>query len=225
MLEENVKNILDEIKGGNPFGEKITLVAATKTQNAETINTAIKSGIEVIAENRVQEFREKTELLLPCRQHFIGHLQSNKIKYIVGKVELIHSVDSVDLATAINDFAVKKGVTQDILLEINAGEEESKSGFVFGDVENAVREITEKCKNVRILGLMAMAPISTDKEYLSGLFKKIRALYDELKNEGYAFTYLSMGMSEDYKTAIACGSNTIRLGTALFGKRNYGGNN
>ena len=225
MLEENVKNILDEIKGGNPFGEKITLVAATKTQNAETINTAIKSGIEVIAENRVQEFREKTELLLPCRQHFIGHLQSNKIKYIVGKVELIHSVDSVDLATAINDFAVKKGVTQDILLEINAGEEESKSGFVFGDVENAVREITEKCKNVRILGLMAMAPISTDKEYLSGLFKKIRALYDELKNEGYAFTYLSMGMSEDYKTAIACGSNTIRLGTALFGKRIYGGNN
>ena len=225
MLEENVKNILEEITGGNPFGEKITLVAATKTQSAETINTAIKSGIEVVAENRVQEFREKTDLLLPCRQHFIGHLQSNKIKYIVGKVELIHSVDSIDLATAINDFAVKKGVTQDILLEINAGEEESKSGFVFGDVENAVREITEKCKNVRILGLMAMAPISHDQEYLSGLFKKIRALYDQLKNEGYAFTYLSMGMSEDYKTAIACGSNTIRLGTALFGKRIYGGNN
>ena len=225
MLEENVKKILEEIKGGNTFGEKITLVAATKTQSAETINSAIKSGVKVVAENKVQEFREKTDLLLPCRQHFIGHLQSNKVKYLVGKVELIHSVDSVSLAAAINDFAAKKGVTQDILLEINAGEEESKSGFLFDDVENAVREITENCKNVRVTGLMAMAPISPDRDYLSGLFKKIRALYDELKNDGYAFTYLSMGMSEDYKTAIACGSNTIRLGTALFGKRNYGGNN
>ena len=223
MLESNVKNILAQIAGENPMGEKITLVAATKMQSAETVNAAIKAGITVVAENRVQEFREKTDLLLPCRQHFIGHLQTNKVKYLVGKVELIHSVDTMSLATAINECAFKRGVTQDILVEINAGGEESKSGFTFAEAENAVREITEKYKNVCVKGLMAMAPISPDQEYLSGLFTKVRALYDKLKNEGYAFTCLSMGMSEDYKTAIACGSNTVRLGTALFGKRNYGG--
>ena len=224
MLKENVKKILGEISSGNNLGERITLVAATKTRNAETINQAVSYGVSVVAENRVQEFREKTDLLSPCRQHFIGHLQTNKVKYIVGKVELIHSVDSVNLAAAINDFAAKKGVTQDILIEVNVGEELSKSGFKFGETENAVKEIAEKFPNVRVKGLMAMMPISSDENYLAGLFDKMRALYDGLKNKGYSFTYLSMGMSEDYKTAIAHGSNTIRLGTALFGERIYGGN-
>ena len=225
MLNENVIKILKEIADGNNFGEKITLVAATKTQSADTINTAIESGVTVVAENRVQEFCEKTEQLLPCRQHFIGHLQTNKVKYIVGKVELIHSVDSFHLAAAIDDLAAKKGVVQDILIEINAGGEESKSGFNFDDAEEGVKEISDKLKNVRIKGLMAMMPISSDSGYLAELFDKARALYDKLKNEGFAMEYLSMGMSEDYKIAIAHGSNTIRLGTALFGKRNYGGNN
>ena len=225
MLEENVKKILGEISSGNNLGEKITLVAATKMQSAETINAAISCGIEVVAENRAQEFREKTALLLPCRQHFIGHLQTNKVKYLVGKVELIHSVDSMELAAAINDFAAKKGITQDILIEINAGEELSKSGLTLSAAERAVKEIAEKFKNLCVKGLMAMMPVSDDEKYLASLFDKTRALYDRLKNEGYPFTYLSMGMSEDYKTAIAHGSNMIRLGTALFGKRNYGGNN
>ncbi len=225
MLKDNVKKVLDEIADGNNFGEKITLVAATKMQSAETINSAIDCGVTVVAENKVQEFREKTALLSPCRQHFIGHLQTNKVKYVVGKVELIHSVDSVNLASEINAYAEKRGVVQDILLEINVGGETSKSGFPFFDTENAVKEIADKFKNVRIKGLMAMMPISEDKEYLASLFDKMRALYDKLKNEGQPFTYLSMGMSEDYKTAIAHGSNMIRLGTALFGKRNYGGNN
>lgn len=225
MLNEKVKTVLDEIKGGNNLGEKITLVAATKTQSAETINSAIESGITVVAENRVQEFCEKTESLLPCRRHFIGHLQTNKVKYIVGKVELIHSVDSFHLAAAINDLAAKKGVVQDILVEINAGDEESKSGFSFDDAEAGVKEIANSLTSVRVKGLMAMMPISSDGDYLATLFDKVRALYDKLKNEGLPFTYLSMGMSEDYKIAIAHGSNTIRLGTALFGKRNYGGNN
>lgn len=225
MLEQNVNDILREISSGNPFGEKITLVAATKTMDVETVNKAIESGIEVVAENRVQEFREKTDLLLPCRQHFIGHLQTNKVKYLVGKVELIHSVDSLSLASAINEFAAKKGVIQDILIEINVGGELSKSGFAFDDAAENIRFIHDKFKNVCVKGLMAMMPISNDEEFLSELFTKMRALYDKLKNDGYPFQYLSMGMSGDYKTAIACGSNTIRLGTALFGKRNYGGNN
>lgn len=225
MLNENVTRVLKEISAGNNLGESITLVAATKMQNAETINNAIASGVTVVAENKVQEFREKTALLSPCRQHFIGHLQTNKVKYLVGKVELIHSVDSLNLATAINDFAAKKNIVQDILVEVNVGGEETKSGFIFTEAENAVREIVATLKNVHVKGLMAMMPISSDKDYLASLFDKMRTLYDKLKNQGLAFTYLSMGMSEDYKIAIAHGSNTIRLGTALFGKRNYGENN
>ena len=224
MLKDNVQKVLNEISCGNNFGEKITLVAATKMQSAEIINDAISAGIKVVAENRVQEFKEKTDLLSPCRQHFIGHLQTNKVKYVVGKVELIHSVDSFHLAAAINEFAAKAGVIQDILVEINAGGEESKSGFSLADAENSVKEIAESLKNVRVKGLMAMMPLSGDIEYLATLFDKTRALYDTLKSEGYPLEYLSMGMSEDYKIAIAHGSNMIRLGTALFGKRNYGGN-
>lgn len=225
MLKDNVLKILGEIRGGNDRGEEITLVAATKTQSAETINAAIAAGVKVVAENKVQEFREKTALLLPCRQHFIGHLQTNKIKYIVGKVELIHSVDTLNLATAINDFAAKKDIVQDVLIEVNVGGEETKSGFAFTDAESAVFKIANTLKNVRVTGLMAMMPISSDNGYLASLFDKMRALFDKLKNQGLPFTYLSMGMSEDYKIAIAHGSNTIRLGTALFGKRNYGENN
>ena len=225
MLNENVVKVLKEISAGNNRGEKITLVAATKMQSAEIINAAIASGVTVVAENKVQEFREKTALLLPCRQHFIGHLQTNKIKYIVGKVELIHSVDTLNLATAINDFAAKKDIVQDVLIEVNVGGEETKSGFAFTDAESAVFKIANTLKNVRVTGLMAMMPISSDNGYLASLFDKMRALFDKLKNQGLPFTYLSMGMSEDYKIAIAHGSNTIRLGTALFGKRNYGENN
>ena len=225
MLNDNVTKVLNEISAGNNRGEKITLVAATKMQSAETINHAIDSGVEVVAENKVQEFREKTSLLSPCRQHFIGHLQTNKVKYIVGKVELIHSVDTLNLATAINDFAAKKDIVQDLLVEVNVGGEETKSGFVFTETESAVIKIAQDLKNVRVKGLMAMMPISDDTDYLAGLFDKMRELYDKLKSQGLPFTCLSMGMSEDYKIAIAHGSNTIRLGTALFGKRNYGENN
>ena len=224
MLKATVKNILNEISRGNNLGEKITLVAATKMQSAETINSAIACGVNVVAENKVQEFREKTALISPCRQHFIGHLQTNKVKYIVGKVELIHSVDSVHLAGAINDFAAKNNTVQDILIEINAGGEETKSGFSFEDAAAAVKDISENCNNLRVKGLMAMLPESDDAEYLGFLCDKMRALYDGLKNKGYPFTCLSMGMSGDYKIAIAHGSNMIRLGTALFGKRNYGDN-
>lgn len=224
MLKDNVQKILSEIACGNNLGEEITLVAATKMQSAETINAAIASGVKVVAENKVQEFREKTALLSPCRQHFIGHLQTNKVKYIAGKAELIHSVDSVRLAEAINAFADKNDFIQDILIEINAGGEETKSGFSFEDAFVAVKEIAN-LKNLRVKGLMAMLPESDDTNYLAGLCDKMRALYDELKAYGYPFTSLSMGMSGDYKIAIAHGSNTIRLGTALFGKRNYGGNN
>lgn len=220
-LEKNLREISDLISGGNDRGEQITLVGATKTVDAETVNKAISLGLKVVAENKVQEFREKTDLIKGAEQHFIGHLQTNKVKYVVGKVKLIHSVDSLRLAEEINNFAFKRGIVQDILAEINAGDEDSKSGFSFTEVNAALLEI-KKLKNVRLTGLMAMFPKSSDEKYIASLCKKMRALYDEKNREGYGFTVLSMGMTEDYKIAVKNGSNTIRIGSGIFGKRNYG---
>ncbi len=220
MLESNLEKILSEISSGNNLGESITLVGATKTIDAHTINLAIAKGLKVVAENRVQEFREKTELIKNAEQQFIGHLQTNKVKYLVGKVSLIQSVDSLHLAKAISDECVKKGVTQDILIEVNIGGELSKSGFTPLSVIDNVKSISD-LPRVRIKGLMAMLPHSSDTDLLSRLCLQMRSIYDKLKNDGYPFTYLSMGMSADYKIAIANGSNMIRLGSSIFGKRNY----
>lgn len=222
LLKENISRILGEIAAGNDRGEKITLVAATKMNDANTINRAINYGVTVVAENKVQEFREKNDLLIPCRRHFIGHLQTNKVKYIVGNVELIQSVDSFRLAEEIDKVAERRGIVQDILAEINAGAEESKSGFQKETAFCDVLKLAEY-KHVRVLGLMAMMPRADDNDALIPLFREMRGLYDALKQKLPDFRYLSMGMSEDYKTAVANGSNMIRLGTALFGKRNYGG--
>jgi len=218
---ENLAKILNELSCGNNLGEEITLVGATKTKSVDEINRAIECGLKVVAENRVQEFRDKTDLINKCAsQHFIGHLQTNKVKYLVGKVDLIHSVDTVRLAEEISKEAVKKGVTQDILCEVNIGEEQSKSGFNFSEVEMAVKTISS-LENVRVKGLMAMLPLTDDESVLADLCQKMRALYDELKVKGYPFTYLSMGMSGDYKVAIKNGSNMVRIGSGIFGARNY----
>ena len=218
MEENNLKNLLKELSSPNPFGEEITLVGATKTVDVETINLAVSLGLKVVAENRVQEFREKTDKIVGATQHFIGHLQTNKVKYLIGKVDLIQSVDSYHLAEAIDDLSAKKGVTTNVLIEVNVGGELSKSGFDLRNVYSAVKEISA-LKNVKVLGLMAMLP-KADEDTLIPLCTKMRAVYDDLKDE-YGFKYLSMGMSGDYKLAIKCGSNMIRLGSHIFGKRNY----
>ena len=218
MDTTNLKNLLTEISSPNPFGEEITLVGATKMVDAETINEAVKSGLKVVAENRVQEFREKTDKIVGATQHFIGHLQTNKVKYLIGKVDLIQSVDSFRLASTIDELSAKKGVTTNVLIEINVGGELSKSGFDLDNVYSAVKEISS-LKNVKVLGLMAMLP-KADENTLIPLCTKMREVYDTLKDE-YGFKYLSMGMSGDYKIAIKCGSNMIRLGSHIFGKRNY----
>ena len=221
MLKENITAILEQIKGGNDKGEKIYLVGATKTVCAEIINDAVSCGLEIVAENKVQEFREKTDLIKGAKQHFIGHLQTNKVKYIVGKVELIHSVDSVHLGQAIDQTCAKKGVTQDILVEINIGGELSKSGFTPENAQDAVRTLSA-FKNLRVKGLMAMLPPTDDDNLKKDLCLQMRAIYDKLKSSGYDFQYLSMGMSNDYLIAIQNGSNMIRVGSGIFGKRNYG---
>lgn len=219
MELNNLKNVLNELSSPNPFGEKITLVGATKTVSAEDINLAIKHGLTVVAENKVQEFRDKTDLIKDASQHFIGHLQTNKVKYLIGKVDLIQSVDSVKLAKVIDEISFKKNLTTNILIEVNVGGELSKSGFDLNNVFNAVQEISS-FKNVSVKGLMAMLP-KADEETIIPLCIAMRKTYDELKSQGYDFKYLSMGMSGDYKTAIRCGSNMIRLGSHIFGKRSY----
>lgn len=222
MIKTNLERIFLEIKDGNNLGEKIHLVGATKTHSADVINEAIICGLKIVAENKVQEFRDKNELILKdASQHFIGHLQTNKVKYLVGKVDLIQSVDSVHLAEEINRQAEKKNIIQDILIEINVGEEISKSGFLLSSVENAIKEISS-LQNLSIKGLMAMLPKSDNEEYLISLLDKMRKMYDKLKSDGLPFAYLSIGTSGDYKLAINHGSNMIRLGRNIFGERNYG---
>lgn len=219
MLKENVEKILKEIENGNDRGEKITLVAATKTVPTETINQAVSYGITTVAENRVQEFREKTDFIVGAEQHFIGHLQTNKVKYLVGKVKLIHSVDSLKLAEEISRVATLRNVTQNVLAEINIGGELSKSGVTPDTAEEFVNEIS-KLKGICVKGLMAMLPKSEDEKLLARLCLQMRAIYDKLK-ENNSFEYLSLGISGDYKIAVKNGSNTIRLGSAIFGKRDY----
>ena len=221
MLKENLEKVLAEISLGNNLGEEITLVGATKMVDANTINTAVQLGLKVVAENKVQEFRDKHLDIVGAQQHFIGHLQTNKVKYLVGQVSLIQSVDSVKLAEEIDKQAKKKNLTQDILIEVNIGGELSKSGFSLDDAFDNVLQISKDFVNVKVVGLMAMLPHSDNQEYLTGLCTKMRALYDALKEKGLPFKYLSMGMSNDYLIAIQNGSNMIRLGRTIFGQRNY----
>ena len=217
-IEENVKKVLSEIAAGNDRGEKITLVAATKTVPAELINVAVKAGVEVVAENRVQEFREKTGLIVGARQDFIGHLQTNKVKYLVGRVDIIHSIDSLRLAEAVSAEAEKRNGTQKILIEINIGGELSKSGFTPDNAEEAFFAISA-LPRLNVCGLMAMLPKTDDENLKEKLCLQMRGIYDKINLGGGGLSVLSMGMSADYKTAIRCGSNEIRLGSALFGKR------
>ncbi len=223
MLRQRLEEIFKLTQKGNNLGEKITVVGATKTMDVSVINEAISLGLNVVAENRVQEFNAKHELIVGAEQQFIGHLQTNKVKYLVGNVSLIQSVDSLKLASAINEQASKLNICQDVLIEINAGGELSKSGFNIDNAISTVKEIVSSFPHLKVKGLMAMLPISNNAEELKPLCQKMRSIYDELKSLGYDMTYLSMGMSNDYKIAIQNGSNMIRLGRTIFGERSYNG--
>lgn len=218
MVENNLQLILEEIKQGNPYGEKVTLVGATKFVPVDVINRAISAGLKDISENRAQEFKEKYPLVTqPVNYHFIGSLQKNKVKYLIGKCYLIHSVDSLALLDEISRQAVNKGVVQDVLLEVNMGVEEQKHGFDLSELESAL-SYAQTVNGVKVLGLMAMLPESDNQEFLFDLAKKLRSVYDKLK-EKYGFKYLSLGMSNDYALCVKAGSNMIRVGSKIFGKR------
>jgi pyridoxal phosphate enzyme (YggS family) len=223
MLKQKLEEIFKLTEKGNNLGEEIIVVGATKTMSAEVINEAIGLGLKVVAENRVQEFNQKHGLIVGAEEHFIGHLQTNKVKYLVGKVSLIHSVDSIKLAQAIDKEAEKKGVIQKVLVEINAGGELSKSGFSLDDAISSVEEVILSFPHLEVQGLMAMLPNTSDEKELIRLCTKMRSIYDALIDKGYKLKHLSMGMSNDYKIAIQNGSNMIRLGRTIFGERSTNG--
>lgn len=219
-IEENVKKLLKDLPETNPFGEKVTLVAAVKTQTPSDINTAIKAGITDIGDNRVQEFCEKYDKITGNpKRHFIGRLQTNKIKYLLGKVDLYHSVDRMNLAEELSLQSARRGITSNILLQVNIGNEETKGGFDCEEIETVYKKI-KAMPNLKILGLMAMLPDSGDKQLLCTLAHRMRGAYDRLKSADDSICILSMGMSGDYRLCIDAGSNMIRLGTAIFNTRN-----
>ena len=220
-VQENVKRIKAQLAAGNPFGEKITLVAATKMQSVEAINAAIASGVDAVAENRVQEFREKTDALAACPQHFIGHLQTNKVKYLVGKIALFHSCDRYDLAAELARISINRGVVSNVLIQVNIGDESSKGGFALGEAKQVYEQL-KATQGLRVKGFMAMLPESDDASFLAGLADKMRALFEWAKAQDEEIEYLSMGMSGDWKLCVEHGSNMIRVGSTIFGQRNYG---
>ncbi len=221
MIEENVKKLLSEIPAKNPFGEKVTLVAAVKLQSVENINRAVAAGITDIGDNHVQEFREKYAEINGCpKRHFIGRLQTNKIKYLLGKVDLYHSADRYNLAEELSTKSLAAGITSNILLQINAGKEETKGGFLPEEAETAYKKI-KALPALKIKGIMAMLPLDASESELKSLAVEMRKIYDSLRKEDGDFEYLSMGMSGDWKICIDAGSNMIRLGTSVFGARNY----
>ncbi len=218
MLQDNLKRIFDEIANGNNLGEKTELVGATKFVDIDRVNQAISAGLSHVGENRAQEFRDKYPLYLPATKHFIGTIQQNKLKYIVGKADIIDSVSSEDVLLSISSAAQKLGTRQKIMIEINAGEEASKSGATFYTA-NELFARTFDLPSVQVVGIMGMLPETDDEKALARLTAKLRDFYENAKKKEDGIKYLSVGMSSDYKIAIKNGSNMIRLGTAIFGPR------
>lgn len=208
--------------GRNP--EEILLVAVTKTYGIDEINEAIDAGITDIGENKVQEILDKYENVKPVKWHMIGHLQTNKVKYIIDKVSMIHSVDSLKLAEEINSRAAKTGLKMDILVQVNPAMEKTKFGITSDETEELINGILNKCPNIKICGLMSIVPYEENPENVRKYFAQVKSSYDKfkaIKHDRMEFKYLSMGMSHDFEVAIEEGANLIRVGTAIFGNRDY----
>lgn len=203
----------------------IALCAATKMNDAEAVRQAIAAGVDCCGENRVQELvsKQSQNAYAGAPIHFIGHLQTNKVRQVVGKVDLIQSVDRLGLMEAIEKECVRQSLTQDILLEVNIGQEASKSGFSPRELLPALEQLPN-FPHLRVRGLMAIPPICTKEGENSRFFQEIYHLSVDIKGKKYdnvTMDCLSMGMSDDFADAIACGSTMIRVGTAIFGPRNY----
>ena len=219
-IEKKVHEIKMKLARGNVFGERVTLVAATKMQTVEAINAAIEAGVDAVAENKAQEFRDKNEFVLPCPRHFIGHLQTNKVKYLIGKVELFHSCDRDELAGEIARLSLKQGIISNVLVQVNIGDEITKGGYAYEEAEATFLRLS-RTDGLCVKGFMAMLPESNDTRLLRALTRKMRVLFEWAKERSLDVEYLSMGMSGDYMLCVEEGSNMVRLGSTIFGARNY----
>lgn len=243
MIKDNLKEVHQHIakaceKSGRDVST-VTLVAVSKTKPLSMILDCIEAGETVFGENYVQELVEKYETIQKdhpqlCEQikwHMIGHLQRNKVKYIIDKVTMIHSVDSMRLAEQIEKEAEKRGLSMDILLEVNIAKEESKWGFTAEEAKDAVEQILSSCPHLNVRGLMTSAPYTEDAESNRVHFKNLYALFTDIKkalceNNAFEksselFDTLSMGMTGDYRVAIEEGATMVRVGTGIFGERDY----
>ena len=227
-IQENIERIRREIDAAaretGRTGADITLVGASKMNDAAACQEAIAAGIDVLGENRVQEMTAKLvqHAYDGAPLHFIGHLQRNKVKQVVGKAALIQSIGSPELLAEVDRQAEKLGIVQDILLEVNIGGEEAKSGFAPDAVEQAAAQ-AKTLAHVRVRGLMTIPPADATREENMAYFAKVRALYVDISRKMYdnGLEYLSMGMSGDFADAIRAGANMVRVGSAIFGARDY----
>ena len=228
-IEYNLKVINDRISdaafksGRKP--EDIKFMAVTKTVEPIFINHAIDCGVKLIGENKVQEFLSKKEFLKldNCEAHLIGHLQTNKVKQILGEVSMIQSVDSIKLAKEISKRSEQNGIITECLVEVNIGDEENKTGLDLSLLTETVHEIAEM-PNVKVKGLMTVPPICEEDSELRKYFSKMHKIFIDIKDkklDNIDMCILSMGMSSDYEEAILCGSNLVRVGSAIFGPRIY----
>ena len=227
-IQENIQSVRQRMaeaaRAAGRKPEDILLVGASKMNDAAACRAAIAAGIDALGENRVQELLEKygQGAYEGAPLHFIGHLQRNKVRQIVGKVSLIHSVSSLELLSEIDRQAEKHGLVQPVLLEVNIGEEESKSGFLpraLFDAAAAARDFA----HVSVQGIMAIPPAEQEEHGNLPYFQEVARLYIDISRELYhnELKYLSMGMSDDFEDAIAAGANMVRVGSAIFGARNY----
>lgn len=228
-IKENIDDILKKIddtcKKTGRNSKDITVIAVSKTVDSKRAKEAVEAGVENLGENRVQELVKKYDELndTDIKWHMIGHLQKNKVKYIIDKTVLIHSVESIELAEEINKRAIKNNLTSNVLIELNIGEEESKFGINEDNIYDFVKNM-EQFENIKVLGLMTVAPFCEDPEDVRWVFKKMKNINDKISTMNLRNTemkYLSMGMTNDYEVAIEEGSNIIRIGTAIFGARKY----
>ncbi|HHY90059.1 MAG TPA: YggS family pyridoxal phosphate-dependent enzyme [Clostridiales bacterium] len=226
-IKQNIADIKQEIAEvcdkGNRNPDDILLLAVTKTVEPQRINEAIAEGITDIGENKVQEILNKYESVDPVRWHLIGHLQTNKVKYIIDKVHMIHSLDSIKLAEEIDKRAKQHQILMDVLIQINVAKEDTKFGLYVEEIDDFIKKVQE-FENIHVKGLMTIAPYEENPEKVRPYFRTLKSIFERIKAqklERIDMQYLSMGMSNDFKVAIEEGANMIRIGTAIFGKRNY----
>lgn len=228
MLRENLKTVEAKVQAACDTAgrdrSEVTLIAVSKTKPIEMLQEIYDAGVRDFGENKVQELTEKYEVMpKDMKWHMIGHLQRNKVKYIVDKAALIHSVDSLRLAQEISKEAVKKEVTVPILIEVNISQEETKFGLAEDEVFSLIEEVS-KLPNIQIKGLMTVAPPVADANENRPIFRKIKQLSVDITNkniDNVTMEILSMGMTNDYTTAIEEGATMVRVGTGIFGERDY----